>query len=229
MLSYIVLPLAFCTLCGSTFSEAFTIHHTILASANVVQGHHTHQSMRWLESKLQSSSSGYKSPKEGEDQLESNTVMDKELFWNTQQELANKLSSQSKLSLRQEQSEKFEKRRLALVFDTAYIGWFIFCACWMIFSNPLTAVSYAFGATMGIAYTYGLGKSVEVIGQSIDDVGATQGAGVGEARFAFLILLFLFVGKFRGGDFGLEEIPSIAGFFTYQIASLNQGLRQIND
>ena len=82
---------------------------------------------------------------------------------------------------------------------------------------------------MGIAYTYGLGKSVEVIGQSIDDVGATQGAGVGEARFAFLIVLFLFVGKFRGGDYGLQEIPSIAGFFTYQIASLNQGLREIND
>jgi hypothetical protein len=161
------------------------------------------------------------------DKLES--VAKKESFWNSQQKLATALSAQTKLSLRQEQSAKFERRRLALVVDTAYIAWFIFCACWMIFPSPMTAISYSFGATMGIAYTYGLGKSVEVIGKSIDDVGATQGAGVGEARFAFLILLFLFVGKFRGGEYGLQEIPSIAGFFTYQIASLNQGLREIND
>jgi hypothetical protein len=56
---------------------------------------------------------------------------------------------------------------------------------------------------------------------------ALQGAGVGQARFAFLILLFIFVGKFR--SFGLLEIPSIMGFFTYQLASLSQGLREIND
>lgn len=153
----------------------------------------------------------------------------KESFWQAQRALAATMSNQAKTSLRQEQMAKFEKRRLALVIDTAYIAWFIFCACWFSFENPMTAFSYAFGASMGIAYTYGLGKSVEVLGQSVDDVGATQGAGVGEARFAFLILLFLFVGKFRGGEFGLQEIPSIAGFFTYQIASLNQGLREIND
>jgi hypothetical protein len=162
-----------------------------------------------------------------QNQLES--LATKESFWNSQKELATALSAQTKLSLRQEQAAKFEKRRLALLVDTAYITWFIFCTCWMLFPNPMTAISYSFGATMGIAYTYGLGKSVEVIGQSIDDVGATQGAGVGEARYAFLILLFLFVGKFRGGDYGLQEIPSIAGFFTYQVASLNQGLREIND
>ena len=164
-----------------------------------------------------------------DDQNQLDSIARKESFWNSQKDLASALSAQTKLSLRQEQSAKFERRRLALVADTAYIAWFIFCACWMIFPNPMTAISYSFGATMGIAYTYGLGKSVEVIGQSIDDVGATQGAGVGEARFAFLIVLFLFVGKFRGGDYGLQEIPSIAGFFTYQIASLNQGLREIND
>lgn len=160
---------------------------------------------------------------------QSNNVEKKEKFWTSQKELALALSQQTKLSLKQEQNAKFEKRRNALVIDTIFISWFIFCGCWMTFDNPMTAISHVFGASMGIAYTYGLGKSVEVLGQSIDDVGATQGAGVGEARFAFLILLFLFVGKFRGGEFGLQEIPSIAGFFTYQIASLNQGLRQIND
>lgn len=50
--------------------------------------------------------------------------------------------------------------------------------------------------------------------------------GVGQARFAFLIMLIIFVGKLR--TFGLVEIPSILGFFTYQIASLSQGLREID-
>jgi hypothetical protein len=146
-------------------------------------------------------------------------------FWAQQKELAEEMSFLTTKSLRQEQAEKFEKRRLALVSDTAYFAMYIFCACWMLFDNPFTAFSYAFGASMGLAYSYGLGKSVETIGASVDEVGA--GAGVGEARFAFLIILFIFVGKFRGE--GLQEIPSIAGFFTYQLASLNQGLREIND
>ena len=61
----------------------------------------------------------------------------------------------------------------------------------------------------------------------IDDAEAQEGAGIGSARFAFLILLFVVVGKFR--DQGLLEIPSIMGFFTYQLASLGQGLREIDD
>lgn len=140
------------------------------------------------------------------------------------------MTSQNSKSIRQVQLEKFEARRLALVYDTAQFAVYIFCGCWIFFENPFTAFSYAFGATMGLAYAFGLGKSVETLGQSIDDVidGKGAGAGVGEARFAFLILLFIFVGKFRG-ELGLQEIPSIAGFFTYQIASLNQGLREIND
>ena len=73
-----------------------------------------------------------------------------------------------------------------------------------------------------------MGKYVESIGGSVDDpeLGA-EGAGVGQARFAFLILLFVVVGKFR--EQGLLEIPSILGFFTYQLASLGQGLREIDD
>ena len=80
---------------------------------------------------------------------------------------------------------------------------------------------------MGTLYSYGLGKYVETLGGSAEDTDAVQGAGVGQARFAFLILLIVIVGKFRSQ--GLLEIPSIAGFFTYQIASLSQGLREIND
>jgi hypothetical protein len=56
------------------------------------------------------------------------------------------------------------------------------------------------------------------------DAEAGKGAGVGEARFAFLILLFVLVGKFQSA--GLMPVPTIAGFFTYQISSLSQGLRQ---
>jgi len=78
---------------------------------------------------------------------------------------------------------------------------------------------------MGTAYSYGLGKYV--VGGSASDMDSVEGAGVGQARFAFLILLFVIVGKFRSQ--GLLEIPSIAGFFTYQLASLNQGLKQIDD
>ena len=59
------------------------------------------------------------------------------------------------------------------------------------------------------------------------DSDAIEGAGVAQARFAFLILLFVVISKFR--PYGMQEIPSIAGFFTYQIASLSQGLKQYDD
>jgi len=74
------------------------------------------------------------------------------------------------------------------------------------------AANYAFGATMGTAYSYGLGKYV--LGGSADDIDSVEGAGVGQARSALLILLFVIVGKFRSQ--GLLEIPSIAGFFPSQ-------------
>ena len=80
------------------------------------------------------------------------------------------------------------------------------------------AASYAFGATMGTAYSYGLGKYV--LGGYAADMDSVDGAGVGQARSSFLILLFVIVGKFWSQ--GLLEIPSIEGFFTYQLASLNQ-------
>lgn len=148
-------------------------------------------------------------------------------FWMRQKELIQEMSDASEASLKTEMREKFAKRRLALVTDTAYIGFMIFCACWTFSPNPFVAISYALGATLGLAYSYGLGRYVENVGASIDDEGAAQGAGLGEARFAFLVLLFIFVSKFRSA--GLLEIPSIAGFFTYQLASLRQGLREYYD
>ena len=148
-------------------------------------------------------------------------------FWKAQSALAESMTETVDKSVKEENREKFAKRRLALVNETLLFSTLIFAFLWLIGSNPFTAISYAFGATLGTAYSYGLGKYVETIGGSADDVEDLQGAGVGQARFAFLILLFVFVGKFRA--FGLQEIPSIMGFFTYQIASLSQGLREYDD
>ncbi|KAL7562986.1 hypothetical protein ACA910_018624 [Epithemia clementina (nom. ined.)] len=154
-------------------------------------------------------------------------------FWAQQKDLAAEMagvmaagsenSSRSKAAMR----EKFAKRRLALVGDTAYIGIFLFCLLWLVNENPFVPISYSLGALMGSAYAYGLGKYVETVGGSIDDMESSRGAGVGEARFAFLILLFILLGRFR--DVGIQEVPAITGFFTYQLASLRQGLKEIND
>ena len=90
-----------------------------------------------------------------------------------------------------------------------------------------TPISFAFGSTCGLAYSFALTKFVGSLGGSFDDEDAVEGAGIGQARFAFLFLLILFIGKYR--SFGLQEIPSILGFFTYQIATLGQGLRETDE
>mmetsp|Transcript_1159 Transcript_1159/g.2563 ORF Transcript_1159/g.2563 Transcript_1159/m.2563 type:complete len:211 (-) Transcript_1159:127-759(-) len=148
-------------------------------------------------------------------------------FWAQQKELAAELIDASESSLREANREKFAKRRLALVGDTAYIGFIASAVLWSINDNPFVAISFAFGALLGTAYSYGLGKYVEVVGGSIADEATSRGAGVGEARFAFLIILFIVVGKFR--SVGLQEIPAISGFFVYQLGTFSQGFREIND
>ena len=152
--------------------------------------------------------------------------INEKIFWAKQQALAAEMCTKADSSLKQELADKFAKRRLALTSDTFYFSILISSALWIIFPNPFVTLSYLFGAISGTAYSYGLGKYVESIGGSIDDENI-EGAGVGQARFAFLILLFVVVGKYRSQ--GLLEIPSIMGFFTYQLASLNQGLREIDD
>ncbi len=149
-----------------------------------------------------------------------------EIFWAKQRAMAAQFEAQADAGLKNANKEKFAKRRLALVSDTLYFSVLIACLLWLASSNPFVTISYLFGAMSGTAYSYGLGKYVETIGGSIDDT-EIEGAGIGQARFAFLILLFVVVGKFR--DQGLLEIPSIMGFFTYQLASLGQGLREIDD
>ena len=172
-------------------------------------------------------------PTEGEPEDGSNnydlqriTIGDRE-FWAQQKALITEMTDAADERSKAAMREKFSERRLALVGDTAYIGMFLFCLLWLINENPFVPLSYSIGALMGVAYAYGLGKYVETVGGSIDDTASTRGAGVGEARFAFLILLFIIVGRFR--DTGIQEVPAISGFFTYQLASLRQGLKEIND
>jgi len=148
-------------------------------------------------------------------------------FWAQQKQLAEEMTSSGEKSLRQEQLNKYNQRAAGLVGDTAFFALLIVPILWICVDNPLFSASYLLGATFGLAYVYGLTKSVATLGGSVDDANALQGAGVGEARFAFLILLFIFVGKFRSE--GLEPIPCIGGFFTYQLASLSQGLKEIYD
>ena len=155
------------------------------------------------------------------------TEMAQAEFWKAQSALAESMTETVDKSVKSENKAKFAKRRLALVNETLLFSTLLFAFIWLVGANPFTAISYAFGAALGTAYSYGLGKYVETIGGSADDAEDLQGAGVGQARFAFLILLFVFVGKFRA--VGLQEIPSIAGFFTYQIATLSQGLREYDD
>lgn len=148
-------------------------------------------------------------------------------FWAQQKELAVEMDRKTTRSLKQEQMEIFRQDRLALVYDTMYISALIFSTCWLLSSDPLTALSYVPGAVLGLLYSYGLGKSVEKIGASPMDLDDNQqGSGVGEARFAFLILLFLLVGKFQSE--GLQPLPAIGGFFTYQLAALKRGLQEMD-
>jgi hypothetical protein len=153
-------------------------------------------------------------------------------FWSQQQALADELQRSAAQSLKQEQREMFKQKRLALVYDTAYISALIFATCWLLSNDPFTAWSYLPGAVLGLAYSYGLGKSVEKIGANpmdlVDNNSGKEeaGSGLGDARFAFLILLFLLLGKFQSQ--GLQPLPAIAGFFTYQLASLKQGLQEMD-
>jgi len=79
-------------------------------------------------------------------------------FWNSQKKLMEDMSNAAEKSLQEEQRELFAKKRISLVNDTAYLGFFIFCILWTTYDNPFVAFSYTIGTLMGLAYAYGLGK-----------------------------------------------------------------------
>ena len=244
----LVVIAAIISICTSSTTSAFapTIHHSghnvRSISSSPITDINFHDNKKYRASKL---TTNYNTPRgisnnilfstnngsnsEEEDKKDADAKrksINEKIFWAKQQALAAEMSTKADSSLKQELADKFAKRRLALTSDTFYFSILISSALWIIFPNPFVTLSYLFGAISGTAYSYGLGKYVESIGGSIDDENI-EGAGVGQARFAFLILLFVVVGKYRSQ--GLLEIPSIMGFFTYQLASLNQGLREIDD
>jgi hypothetical protein len=146
-------------------------------------------------------------------------------FWRQQRQLVQDMTRKTELSLKREQLTQFQQTQSKLIQETTLVSSLLFAVLWLACDNPLIPFSFVFGALFGLAYTYGLGKYVETLGGTVDDTLTVQGAGVGQARFAFLVLLLVLVGKLRD-SVGLMEIPSILGFFTYQIASLTQGLRE---
>jgi hypothetical protein len=79
-------------------------------------------------------------------------------FWLQQKQLIQDLSDVSNKGIRARQKEQFSKRRIALVGDTAYLSFFLFCGLWSVFDNPFIPLSYLLGATLGLAYSYGLGE-----------------------------------------------------------------------
>jgi len=123
--------------------------------------------------------------------------------------------------------QKYRERAGLFLGDIVYFSVLIFSTLWCFSSSVFTPISYSFGAFCGLAYSFGLSKYVESLGGSVDAQDSVEAAGLGQGRFAFLGLLFVLVGKFR--TVGLQEIPAILGFFTYQLASLSQALREFEE
>jgi hypothetical protein len=152
--------------------------------------------------------------------------VDQDEFWRQQRQLVQDMTRKTELSLKREQMTQFQRTQSKLIQETALVSSLLVALLWLTCDNPMVPLSFIFGAMFGLAYIYGLGKYVETLGGTVDVELNVQGAGVGQARFAFLVLLLVLVGKLRGSSVGLMEIPTILGFFTYQIASLTQGLRE---
>jgi len=109
--------------------------------------------------------------------------------------------------------KSYAARKFQLLFDSLWLSALGLALCWTAFSFE-ASVSYGLGALLGFGYITLLGRTVEAIGT----VGV-PGAGVGQARFAMVILLVLLAGKYRDT---IQVIPAIIGFSTYQVASFLQ-------
>ena len=224
MSTQLIVSIIFALLCTTSYAYAPVHFSSCNQRSSITNTHHTSHNI--VSSLASTTNDNEEVVVDKEDNVDQKKEIYQKIFWAKQKALAAEMSTKEGDIVKQDNRDKFAKRRLALTSDTLYFSILIASILWIIYSNPFVTLSYLFGALSGTAYSYGLGKFVESIGGSIDDVDV-EGAGVGQARFAFLILLFVAVGKFRSQ--GLLEIPSIMGFFTYQLASLNQGLREIDD
>tara|TARA_B110000305_G_C19193732_1_gene517839 strand:+ start:161 stop:721 length:561 start_codon:yes stop_codon:yes gene_type:complete len=147
-------------------------------------------------------------------------------FWSDQGKLLSTLKTQSK----QDSTNNFTKRRMNLVSDNLLISTIIFSLLWFVCPLANTPFSYLLGSSLGTAYSYALGKQVATIGASEIDMETVSDGATGTARFAFLIVLFILLGKFGISKEGfLEPIPAIGGFFTYFISALVQSAKDYDE
>ena len=113
----------------------------------------------------------------------------------------------------------FKKRSSGLITDTVFYSTIIFSLLWFFTTNPLVPLSYLLGATSGTFYTYALGKQVSTVGKSEFNVETVSDGATGQARFAFLLILFILISRFNNV---ILPVPAIGGFFTYFVAALSQ-------
>jgi hypothetical protein len=126
-------------------------------------------------------------------------------------------------ALKRRETAKFERRRNEVVGDHLFLGSMIIAAGWHFL--PIKVLeSYGVGVLFGGAYLYLLGRYVGSLGEATLD-GAKEG-GIGQARFAVVGLLIAIAGKQREY---LDFIPLLLGFFSYQLATLLQAARPVDD
>ena len=126
-------------------------------------------------------------------------------------------------ALKRRETAKFERRRNEVVGDHLFLGSLLIAAGWHFL--PIKVLeSYGVGVLFGGAYLYLLGRYVGSLGEATLD-GAKEG-GIGQARFAVVGLLIAIAGKQREY---LDFIPLLLGFFSYQLATLLQAARPVDD
>lgn len=120
------------------------------------------------------------------------------------------------------QLDLFRRSRNQLVGDHAFVSAGVAALVWR-FGSLSNAESYVLGAAFGGAYLVLLSRYVESVGKF--GIEQMQSGGVGQARFAIVFLLVLLAGKNRQY---LDFLPLLGGFFTYQLASILQAARPVD-
>lgn len=126
-------------------------------------------------------------------------------------------------ALKRRNDAKYERRRNEVVGDHLFLGGLTLAVLWHFL--PLKALeSYGLGVLFGGAYLYLLARYVGSIGTGTLD--AAKEGGIGQARFAVVGLLIAVASKQREY---LDFIPLLTGFFSYQLATLLQAVRPVDE
>ena len=117
-------------------------------------------------------------------------------------------------AIREASADEFNAERNELIADHAFLSLLGACLVWAV-GDVFATFSYAVGAVLGGMYLVLLAKFVANL---------ESGGGDSQGRFAIVFLLILLGGKNKEV---LSIIPLVAGFFTYQLAALAQGLKSL--